>query len=657
MKQLICEMCGSKDILKQDGVFVCQSCGCRYSVEEARKMMIEGTVDVSGSTVQVDNSGLADSYLQMAENALSAGNHAEAESYANRTIEVAPNAYRAWFIKGKAAGWQTTGINNRYPESITSWIRAYQCLPEKASEEFSSEIEAEAANISEAIVRMKINHFADYRTKDNADEVSSALSMIERQLKKLNEAIGVDVYTEEFKIKLADIINVGVVRANKAAGAYYEGRTDKTHWEQYTSAKDSCLKILEDAYTLSKGNDDLSCTICKNYVVIAEDVVSSWYQIYGDMHFFQYGLPLEEKKRRNTIVDSWKQKCNYHDPEVRERALGEVVVKIEGDIQRLEESQARTVYWEQHSDKRAAYEEEKRSLIEKIDRLKTKKEENPLYDTKQDIEDNIRELASKVDSMGFLKLKDKRILQEEIDAQCLELRRINSKICEYEAMCDERIGLLEMRVDEINNDLKMSRGRIPIAHQESPVVFVVGSEDLAMSPIEMLRYIDATLPRPYRLKTGTDADIVNSTLELDAVVQTALTGVAELLGFEPPNLHLYSDDEEDPNAINLYRMDFYSGREQTKTSLYCPARSKNTVIKKNFWFELGSEFTTKDATDFIRIISMTIFDLLPSTEIEGLQKILAAGVYGFTTAKAITSDGLKITFNRSASVTVTISQE
>ena len=27
MKQLTCEMCGGTDLVKQDGVFVCQSCG------------------------------------------------------------------------------------------------------------------------------------------------------------------------------------------------------------------------------------------------------------------------------------------------------------------------------------------------------------------------------------------------------------------------------------------------------------------------------------------------------------------------------------------------------------------------------------------------------------------------------------------------------
>ena len=43
MKQLKCEMCGSTNLMKEDGVFVCQSCGCKYSVEEAKKMMVEGT--------------------------------------------------------------------------------------------------------------------------------------------------------------------------------------------------------------------------------------------------------------------------------------------------------------------------------------------------------------------------------------------------------------------------------------------------------------------------------------------------------------------------------------------------------------------------------------------------------------------------------------
>ena len=38
MKKLTCEMCGSNNLIKQDGLFGCQNCGTKYSVEEAKKM-------------------------------------------------------------------------------------------------------------------------------------------------------------------------------------------------------------------------------------------------------------------------------------------------------------------------------------------------------------------------------------------------------------------------------------------------------------------------------------------------------------------------------------------------------------------------------------------------------------------------------------------
>ena len=66
MKQLICEMCGSADLIKQDGVFVCQTCGCKYSVEEARKMMIEGTVSIDGVVkTKNDDSSFQKVYIRL----------------------------------------------------------------------------------------------------------------------------------------------------------------------------------------------------------------------------------------------------------------------------------------------------------------------------------------------------------------------------------------------------------------------------------------------------------------------------------------------------------------------------------------------------------------------------------------------------------------
>lgn len=99
MKQLTCEMCGSTDLVKQDGVFVCQSCGCKYSVEEARKMMIEGTVEVTG-TVKVDNTANAEKYRKMADDAYAAGNYEEASNTYNKLLEILPGDHKALFRKG-----------------------------------------------------------------------------------------------------------------------------------------------------------------------------------------------------------------------------------------------------------------------------------------------------------------------------------------------------------------------------------------------------------------------------------------------------------------------------------------------------------------------------------------------------------------------------
>ena len=101
MKQLTCEMCGSTDLLKQDGVFVCQTCGTKYSVEEAKKMMIEGIVEVHG-TVKVDNSASVERYLTNARRARQKEDWEETEKYYNMVEQNAPENIEAIFYSAYA---------------------------------------------------------------------------------------------------------------------------------------------------------------------------------------------------------------------------------------------------------------------------------------------------------------------------------------------------------------------------------------------------------------------------------------------------------------------------------------------------------------------------------------------------------------------------
>ncbi len=96
MKQLTCEMCGGTDLIKQDGVFMCQNCGMKYSVEEAKKMMIEGTVDVTG-TVKVDTSDELKNLYELARRAKIDNNSENAQKYYEQIVIKDPSSWEANF--------------------------------------------------------------------------------------------------------------------------------------------------------------------------------------------------------------------------------------------------------------------------------------------------------------------------------------------------------------------------------------------------------------------------------------------------------------------------------------------------------------------------------------------------------------------------------
>lgn len=154
MKQLTCEMCGSTDLMKQDGVFVCQSCGCKYSVEEAKRMMIEGTVDVQG-TVKVDNSAFVQKYLANARRAYEKEDWEEVEKYYNMVEQNAPNNMEAVFFSafGKAMLSLTDGDYYKRQQKFTVLNKSISVINDYY-EVTDEDKEAVLTKISDAIIKM-----------------------------------------------------------------------------------------------------------------------------------------------------------------------------------------------------------------------------------------------------------------------------------------------------------------------------------------------------------------------------------------------------------------------------------------------------------------------------------------------------------------------
>lgn len=89
MQALKCELCGSNNVIKQDGVFVCQHCGTKYTVDEAKKLL---------GTVKIDKTEENEKYLILARRAKEEDNAANAIKYYSLVAEENPQNWEAAFF-------------------------------------------------------------------------------------------------------------------------------------------------------------------------------------------------------------------------------------------------------------------------------------------------------------------------------------------------------------------------------------------------------------------------------------------------------------------------------------------------------------------------------------------------------------------------------
>lgn len=149
MKAIVCEMCSSRDVVKQDGFFVCQSCGTKYSTEDAKKLMIEvaGTVDVTGSTVSVNYTAQSKKSLENARRAMSKEDWDETEKYYDLVEQNDPSNIEAIFYSAYAKAMNTLVVEDifRRKQVFTSFSKSISIIDDN----FDVEKEAELRPIIE----------------------------------------------------------------------------------------------------------------------------------------------------------------------------------------------------------------------------------------------------------------------------------------------------------------------------------------------------------------------------------------------------------------------------------------------------------------------------------------------------------------------------
>ena len=164
MKALTCEMCGSTNLIKEGGVFVCQSCGTKYSVEEAKKMVVEGTVDVKG-TVKVDTSDELKNLYEIARRAKDSNNSDNAAKYYEQILMKDPNSWEANFYTiyfqsmscriGEIYSVEVNLVNNYEP--ILALVKS--TLSEEEQAKVLEEIYLRISIIADIFFNSSVNYF------------------------------------------------------------------------------------------------------------------------------------------------------------------------------------------------------------------------------------------------------------------------------------------------------------------------------------------------------------------------------------------------------------------------------------------------------------------------------------------------------------------
>ena len=433
MKRLMCEMCGGTDLIKDNGVFVCQSCGCKYTIEEARKMMIEGVVEVTG-TVKVDNTKQIENLMVNAERAYKDNRYQDAQSLYKQVLALDPNNVKAILHEGISAGWQGNLVRYTMQQATDSTIRALHTADKETErtyvlEKFVCEALSEITDLGKAVVRLCEKSLQEAIDRSNRELES---------LKSYSNRSG--LYADYEWIKQ---------RANASM------KSLEADQKKYGEIKDNTyllvLSVYEEALKMFHDAEKYEVETCDQMI----------YKLKG--------CRIDKNAYYQLTVNKYQNVLN---------SIQNIRKKKEDQLKEIEKERVRK-YWEDHKEDKARLDselsdlnEEKRKLytqasklMNSIDQYQGKKEQRiPMEDELDILEEQKKELTDQKSRLGLFKSKEKRVLDDqiqEIEKEILVLKeRILEKKHEIQTECDKEIAERQKEKQVVDTQLKQVNQRI-----------------------------------------------------------------------------------------------------------------------------------------------------------------------------------------------------
>ena len=240
LKQIICEMCGSNKFIKRDGLYECQYCGCQYTLEEARKLIVEGTV-------KVDESDKIVNWIKLADSAFSNSSWSEAYSYYCKVLEIYPEDWKSIYRKALSIGWQSSLGKIRVNETLGGIADGYKMLMSSDKSDEAKAlgvilIEQDLLNWINAVQSASEKHAHDYTDRlesacyEYYQRSSLMASIVNFSISLFTKFVVINIddtdYTEEVFDRIEDTI-LGIHLALCETFRVYLGKKYSTFWQAY----------------------------------------------------------------------------------------------------------------------------------------------------------------------------------------------------------------------------------------------------------------------------------------------------------------------------------------------------------------------------------------------------------------------------------------
>lgn len=470
MAALVCDLCGGKLVMGAGGTATCDSCGMEHSPDRMREKVQE----IKG-VVQADSSHLVSNYLDMAINAVDAGNNEEAEAYCNKIIEVDPTNYRAWMLKGEAAAWQSSLANSRISEGVNAFAKGVNYAPESEKEEVVEQAKNQIKNLCIAMVGLRTDRFAKWPDEEETTGLVAMLTTVLSTVVDFLAQTGALVSLEDIMGPVATKINQAVVQAyQKVIYPEYKSERypypDDDDFRKFIKRIGYCTTLVEKAIALCDSDDEDDIQRYENLIFLHNKAIEScsYDSQYADldeqwkvnMYASKPGLhPVARENRvyfkslslNDSAVSSRRRLIAQYEAKIRE-------IKAEKERIAKEEAQKRfDEYWAAHAEEKANLENERTELNKQITGFNREIKQIPGDGEIKQWQDTINHLSAEKASLGLFKGKEKKAIQVKIDDANAEIKKVQDRMAAAKAEIQKKITPLQNRVNSITTELTKAR--------------------------------------------------------------------------------------------------------------------------------------------------------------------------------------------------------